>query len=193
MTAYQSLEPAPKTIETDRLLLRPYQPGDGAALLEAIEESRTELDAWLSWPRNITTLEGAEDLCLRRCADWIRRNDLTYAIFLRDSGQYLGSLGLHAPNWTDRTFEMGYFLRSSATGKGYMTEAVKALTHMALNTLSAKRIALWCESRNLPSIRVAELAGFEYEGTLRNFEIGPDGTERHYAIYSRIPNETGDA
>jgi RimJ/RimL family protein N-acetyltransferase len=100
---------------------------------------------------------------------------------------------LHEPNWTDRTFEMGYFLRTSATGNGYMTEAVKALTEMALKTLAANRVALWCEVRNLASIRVAQLAGFEYEGTLRNFEIGPDGSLRSYAIYSAISTKRSDA
>ncbi|MGH2550678.1 MAG: GNAT family N-acetyltransferase [Thermomicrobiales bacterium] len=193
MATHQSLEPAPGTIETERLLLRPYQAGDGVALLEAIEESRVEMDAWLSWPRNIKTAEDAEDLCLRRHADWIRRNDLTYAMFLHETGRYLGSLGLHEPNWTDRTFEMGYFLRSSATGNGYMTEAVKTLTQMALTALSANRVDLWGEVRNLASIRVAERSGFVYEGTLRNVEIGLDGSLRDYAIYSTIPTKGSDA
>lgn len=193
MTTHQTLEPAPETIETERLLLRPYRAGDGAALIEAIDESRAEMDAWLNWPKNILTVEDAEDLCLRRRADWIRRNDLTYAIFLRQTARYLGSLGLHEPDWKNRTFEIGYFLRSSATGNGYMTEAVKALVEMALTDLRANRVDIWCDVENVASRRVAELAGFEFEGRLRNFEIGADGTSRDFLIYSTIPQKEGDA
>jgi hypothetical protein len=40
MPAYLTLESVPESIETERLLMRPYQPGDGAQLIEALLESR---------------------------------------------------------------------------------------------------------------------------------------------------------
>jgi RimJ/RimL family protein N-acetyltransferase len=187
LATYKTLEPAPESIETERLLLRPYQPGDGEAVLEAIAESRAELGRWLSWPEKIQSLEAAEDLCLRRRAEWIRREDLTYGIFLKNSDRFLGATGLHSPRWDDRAFEIGYFLRTSATGNGYMTEAVKALVEMGLNALAANRLDAWIEPENHASIRVAELVGFTYEGCLRNFQLGTNGKPADYNVYAIVP------
>jgi RimJ/RimL family protein N-acetyltransferase len=187
---YPTLEPVPESIETERLLMRPYQPGDGAQVIEALLESRAELDPWFDWHQRFATVDDAEDLVLRRRADFIRRDDLTYALFDLQSGRFLGATGLHRPNWSDRIFEVGYFLRTSATGTGYMTEAVRALAAMALETLSANRIQLWCDADNRASQRVAERAGFTLEGRLRNHERANDGTLRDSLVYAVIPNAT---
>ncbi|CAN5402172.1 GNAT family N-acetyltransferase [soil metagenome] len=193
MPTHPTLEPAPESIETERLLLRPYQAGDGAVLIEAIEESRAEMDAWLNWPKNIQTIDDAEDLCIRRRADWLRRIEFTYGIFLRESNQYIGAIGLHNIDWSNRTLEVGYFVRRSATGNGYASEALIAVTNVAINELSFNRVELSCDSQNLASARVAERASFVFEGRLRNLERGEDGTLRDFLIYSRIPNDEGDA
>jgi RimJ/RimL family protein N-acetyltransferase len=187
MPTYPTLEPVPESIETERLLMRPYQPGDGAQLIEALLESRAELDPWFDWHRRFATVEDAEDLVLRRLAGFIRRDDCTYALVDRQSGRFLGATGLHRPKWEERIFEIGYFLRTSATGRGYMTEAVRALTAVALETLRANRVEIWCDANNLASQRVAERAGFTLEGRLRNHDFTSAGTLRDSLVYSVIP------
>jgi len=188
MTAYLTLEPVPESIDTERLLMRPYQPGDGAQLIEALLESKIELDPWFDWHQRFMTVEDAEDLVLRRRAAFIRRDDLTYALFDRQSDRLLGATGLHRPRWEDRVFEIGYFLRTSATGQGYMTEAVRALAAMALTALKANRVEIWCDARNVASQHVAERAGFTLEGRLRNHEVTHLGEVRDSLVYSVIPD-----
>ena len=68
--------------------------------------------------------------------------------------------------WSIPKFEIGYWLRTTLIGKGYMTEAVVALTKMAKETLKANRIEIRCDERNVRSRRVAERAGYRLEGIL---------------------------
>ena len=45
---YPTLEPVPELIETERLILRPYRLEDAAQVLEALLESKAELDPWFT-------------------------------------------------------------------------------------------------------------------------------------------------
>jgi ribosomal-protein-serine acetyltransferase len=190
MPPYLTLEPAPEEIRTERLLLRPFRKGDGSALLEALLESRSELDRYFFFRHAIATVDDAEDLCRQKQAEWISRNVLAYAIFDEwGKGRYLGSVDLVKINWERRKFEIAYYLRTSATGNGYMSEAVRALTSMALNDLAANRVELWCDVENVPSMRVADRCGFTFEGRLRNRGISPDGTPRDMFVYSIVPGD----
>ncbi len=190
MPPYLTLEPAPEEIRTERLLLRPFRKGDGPALLEALHESRVELDPWFAFRHTIATVDDAEDLCSQKHAEWISRSVLAYAIFDEwGEGRYLGSVDLVKISWERRKFEIAYYLRTGATGNGYMSEAVLALTAMALNDLAANRVELWCDVENVSSMRVAERCGFTLEGRLRNRGVSPDGTPRDLFAYSIVPGD----
>lgn len=185
---YPTLEPVPEEIFTKRLVLRPYRAEDAAQVIEALLESRAELDPWFTWHGRFSTVEDAEDLCLRRRADFIKRTDLTYGMFDKATGRFIGALGLHEPNWEVRKFEVGYFQRTSAVGNGYMTEAVIALTKMALETLRSNRIELFCDATNHRSAAVAERAGFTLEGRLRNHDLNNAGEPCDEFVYSIVPD-----
>jgi len=68
-----------------------------------------------------------------------------------------------------------------------MTEAVLGITAFAFDALGARRVEIRCDSRNLPSARVAERAGYLLEGELQNNEIGTDGEPRDILIYAMTP------
>jgi len=89
-----------------------------------------------------------------------------------------------------RSFEISYWLRTSATRQGYATEAVRLLVDVAYDQLQARRIALTCDQHNIASRRVAEHAGFVLEGTLRSSVLGSDGRPADSLVLSLVP-ETG--
>ena len=186
--SYPTLEPVPDELLTERLTLRTYRPEDAQQVLEAILESRAELDAWFTWHSRFATVEDALDLCLRRRADFMKREDLTYAMFEQTTGRFVGAVGLHRPQWEARIFEIGYFQRTSAVGNGYMTEAVRALTALALGALRANRVELWCDAANRRSAAVAERAGFTLEGRLRNHDLNTAGEPCDELVFSIIPD-----
>src|SRR5690348_7131982 len=100
----------PEEMVGARVLLRPYRAGDGAALWDAVEESRDHIVPWLPWGDTHKTPEDSEAFARRNAAKWILREDLSLSIWDRVSGRYLGGTGLHRIDWAVPSFEIGYWL-----------------------------------------------------------------------------------
>ena len=62
-------------------------------------------------------------------------------------------------------------------------------SYCAFDTLGNRRLEIRCDSCNLPSARVAERAGFQLEGELRNNELDTSGHPRDTLVYTKIPEE----
>lgn len=106
--------------------------------------------------------------------------------FLKGGGTLIGGSGLHDADWDLRHFEVGYWGRSSFSGKGLITEGVLALADHALESLAASRVFLTTDTLNVASWKLAERAGFELEGILRNERWNLSGGLRDTRVYSRI-------
>ena len=177
----------PLPIYTPRLLLRPPQPGDGPELNRAIIESFDALSVWMPWAKTPPSIEDSEENVRRAYAKWILREDLRISIFDKTTGKLAGSSGLHRINWDLPSFEIGYWVRTSFEGKGYITESTNALTQFAFKQLKAKRVEIRCNSKNERSIAVIKRLGFEYEGCLRSNDTHANSMEsRDTVVYSRL-------
>lgn len=176
----------PESFESERLLIRAPRRGDGAMVNEAIKESIEELRPWMPWADSAPTPEESEAELRGAIIRYMDRSDLRLLLFDKASGKLVGSSGMHRINWSARAFEIGYWLRSSCTGQGYMHEAVEAIAGVAVAELGANRIEIRCDSRNTASKRVAERAGFTLEGVLRQQERAVDGTLRDTMVFSKV-------
>lgn len=178
----------PSAVTTERLLLRVPQPGDGAALCTAVQESLAELRQFLGflpWVASEPTPESSEVRCRSGAANFVLRTDLPFLVFEKASGQLLGGAGLHRTVWTTPKTEVGYWMRSSRAGRGHAREAVSALVHYAFEHVRAVRVELITDEANAASCRVAERCGFVLEGTLMHERRAPDGTLRNTRIYAQ--------
>jgi RimJ/RimL family protein N-acetyltransferase len=180
---------APESIETPRLLLRVFRQSDATALhdalIESIEELRTHL--WfLPWVAEEQTLQSAQVRCRRAEANFLLRTDLAYLVFEKQSGRLVASAGLHRTDWTLPKTEVGYWVRSSETGKGYATEAVNALCRWAFESLGAERIELVTDEENLGSQAVAVRCGFALEGRLQHVMRDQNGGLRNSHVYAKL-------
>lgn len=162
------LRDLPDEMAGQRIVLRPYRPGDGAALWAAVEESRDHIRPWLPWGDTHRTPDDSEAFARRFQAKWLLREDMIASIWERSSGRFVGGAGLHPADWDIPSFEIGYWLRASAQGFGYMTEAAQAICGLAFDTFGANRVFIRCDSRNQRSANVARRLGFTHEATLRN-------------------------
>jgi len=181
----------PDRIETPRLTLRPPRTGDGPALHAALTESLPELRRFLAslpWVAAEQTIESAESFCRNGEANFIARRDLPFFVFEKVSGSLVASAGLHRTVWQTPKTEVGYWCRTTASGKGYVTEAVNALAEYAFQHIKAVRVELITDEENVSSRRVAERSGFVLEGVLRNERRAPDGTLRNTCVYARAAN-----
>ncbi|CAN5645168.1 GNAT family N-acetyltransferase [soil metagenome] len=174
----------PESFETERLLIRSPLPGDGKELHAAVRESIEELTPWMAWPKEHRTVDDSEASARRARVAFLQRSELRLHLCLRETETLAGSSGLQRIDWEVPKFEIGYWCRTGFTGRGYITKAVLGITAFAFDTLGARRVEIRCDSRNLPSARVAERAGYLLEGELRNNEVGTDGEPRDILTYA---------
>ncbi|WP_096190499.1 GNAT family N-acetyltransferase [Evansella halocellulosilytica] len=177
----------PHEFETDRLLIRMPKPGDGKTVYDAIKASSSELKRWLPFAYKGQSEEETEINIREAHSQFLKREDLRLLIFHKDTGQFIGTSGLHRINWDVPKFEVGYWIDSRFSGNGYITEAVEGITQFAFHELKAKRIEICCDSKNTKSRAIPERLGFQLEGILRNDDLSVDGSElRDTCIYAKV-------
>lgn len=184
MKQHPTLIDFPSEFTTARLLLRAPRAGDGAAVNAAIRESYAELRPWMPWARTLPTAEETETYMREKAAHFALRTDLVFQLFLRSSGEFIGATGLHRMDWSVPRFEIGYWLRTSRSGEGYMTEAVRGLTDFAVTHLHPRRLEIRMDHENAASRRVAERSGYPLEATLYNDRRNLEGEIVHSCIYT---------
>ena len=181
----------PEELSSERLILRSARAGMGQAVCAAVTESFEQLKPWMPWCQDMPTVEGMEAVMRQMQARFILREDLCYYFFRRGedgrAGRLLGGCGLHRMDWPLRRFEIGYWVRSSAQGQGYVSEMVQALSRMAFDQLRARRLEIRCDARNQRSRAVAERNGFQLEAVLRHALLGVDGEPADQCLYARWP------
>ncbi len=159
--------PAPYRIETERLVIRCYDPADAPLLKDAVDTSLDHLRPFSAWvddePQPVE--QKAELLKGFRTA-FDSAEAFVYGIFDREERELLGGTGLH-PRIGPGGLEIGYFVRASATRKGIATEAAAALTRVGFEVCQADRIEIRIDPQNVKSFGIPRKLGFPVEATLR--------------------------
>lgn len=182
----------PEYFETERLLVRSPLIGkaeihDYVIVNEAIRESLDELRLFLPFAQVVPTLLETEINLQQARLDFLKRTQFRYLIFLKESAQFIGVASLQAIDYQVKKCELGYWIHSHCSGKGYMTEAVQELVRLGFEQLDFKRIALQCERTNWKSRALAERLGFALEGILRNEDLSADGLRwTDTCIYAKV-------
>ncbi|MCL5995075.1 MAG: GNAT family N-acetyltransferase [Chloroflexi bacterium] len=161
------LRDIPTCFDTARLTLRCPQPGDGPEYHAAVLDSVDELRPWMRWAATTSTVDEDEARMRRAHIQFLERTDLCYLILQKGTDTLVGCTGLHYPDWSVPSFEIGYWVRTLYAGRGYITEAVIGLRDFAFEVLGARRLQIVCNALNARSAAVARRAGFEQEGILR--------------------------
>lgn len=175
----------PEQFESERLLIRCPQAGDGKALNEAVRESIRELRPWMPWAQTLPSISDSEETLRQARKKYLNRDELWLLLFLKGTNTLVGSSGLHDIHWDVPRLEIGYWCRTSFTGQGYMTEAVNAITAFCFNKLKARRVQITIDDRNNRSWHVAERCGFTLEGVLRKYAVAVDGKPCDMRMYAR--------
>jgi ribosomal-protein-serine acetyltransferase len=110
-------------------------------------------------------------------------------LWRKSDGLYVGGSGLHRMDWSVPRFEIGYWVRASLEGQGYISEAVHGITRFAFEVLGAERLEIRCDARNERSAAVARRAGYTLEGTLRRDSRDTSGGLRNSLIFSKLRGE----
>jgi RimJ/RimL family protein N-acetyltransferase len=159
--------PAPYRVETERLVIRCYEPSDAPLAKDAIDSSLEHLQPWMHWAdQEPQTVEEKTALLKSFRSAFDSGTNFVMGIFSPDESQQLGGTGLH-PESDAGGLEIGYFIRASATRQGYVTESTAALTRVGFEICGADRIVIRIDPDNLASLGVPPKLGFVEEATLR--------------------------
>jgi len=182
--------PPPYRIETDRLVIRCWNPPDAPLLDEAITSSLDHLRPWMPWaveePR---TLDERIELLRTFRGRFDLGDDFAYAIFSPDEARVLGGTGLHT-RVGETAFEIGYWIRADATGDGLATESTAALTRVAFELCGAERVEIRVEPANEASAAIPRRLGFVEEATLRRRLPSEEGQPaRDVVVFTMLAEE----
>ncbi len=149
--------------------LRPYAAVDGQALYEAARESVAEVYPWLPWCHPAYTLAEAVEWARSRAELAVAHPDLEYNfVIVGPDGRFLGGCGVNQINRIHHYANLGYWVRTSAAGRGVATEGVRQLATFAFANTDLVRLEIVCAVGNERSQRVAQRAGALREGILRH-------------------------
>ena len=149
---------------------------------QAARESLAELQLWMPWAHADYSIEETKSWLTTQVQAFQQGTNFEFAI-TSATGEYLGGCGLNQIDALNQRANLGYWVRSSATGKGVATTAVQLLRNWGFAHTELVRLEVLIAVSNTASRRVAEKSGAEYEGTMRG-RLRVHGTRHDAAMYS---------
>lgn len=176
-------------IETERFVLRCFDPKDAPALKAAVDASLDHIRPWIPWARDepLTLDQRVESLRSARGKFDLGR-DRMYGIFDRSEAAVLGAAGF-IDRVGEGALELGYWIAKEHARKGFTTEATSALVRTAFEIDLLERVEIHCEPENEPSAAVARKLGFRHDGTLRARLPRRDGPPASCMVWSLLRAE----
>lgn len=165
-------------IETERLTLRSFVPGDWRALHGMIVRYQASPMAVYDQPWPTAEEE------IRGVTEWFAGGDSFLAVCLKETGRFIGFVALN-PEEDDRSFNLGYVFDTPYHGQGYATEACRAALGRAFEDLQAERVVTGTAAANTPSVRLLARLGFTKTGEHSGaFATREDGTPLAFMGYT---------
>ena len=166
------------------ITIRPYEPADAEGLFNAATESAHDMFPWLPWCHPEYTLGEAEGWIALCEANRLAGSEFHFAI-LSALGEFLGGCGINGLNREHQFANLGYWVRSSAVGKGVATAATQLIRDWAFGNTDLVRLEIVAATGNHASARVAEKSGAIHEGRLHD-RLAIHGKTHDANIYSFV-------
>ncbi len=162
------MDAPPERIVTKRLILRRPKPEDGPAKYENSRDPA--VNRYMGWTPH-ATLQDAIYHVERTAARWVNGEEYSWVITEKPSDVAIGSIACHPQ---EHAVELGYVLAKNQWGKGYATEAAKAVFEWVVAQQDVFRVWANCDIENVASMRVLEKLGMSREGVLRRWRVRPN-------------------
>lgn len=153
---YELLIPKEPIIKTDRLVLRPLTVADAQAVFEWGSDER--VNKFMSYPE-ITAVE--QETAWLRFAETDKK-EWNWGFVLKENGKLIGSGSIGPNEDMAEYWGIGYNIRYDCWGKGYTTEAMKAIIRFAHEELGINKICSYHAVDNPASGRVMEKCGLTF-------------------------------
>lgn len=159
----------PEQIETERLLVRRIREDDASAIFEGWAQDK-QVTRYLTW-RPHQSIEQTREFVRGCLAAWEQETRFPYMIMLKENDQVIGMID---PRIEGPKVGVGYGAARGHWGKGYVSEATRAVIDWAFQQPTVYRVYATTDVENIASRRVLEKAGMQSEGILRKYVIHPN-------------------
>lgn len=153
--------------EGSAIVIRRYRPEDAPRHFEAVSESLAEISPWMPWCHPAYSLEESRAWIAHCGRAWEEGSEYNFAV-ADQSDHLLGSCGLNQFRLEHRLANLGYWIRTSATGRSVATTAVQRLIEFAFQETTFDRLEIVIALGNVASDRVAEKVDAVREGIARD-------------------------
>jgi RimJ/RimL family protein N-acetyltransferase len=163
-------------ITAGRLHLRPFRPGDAAAVCAACQDP--EIQRWTQVPvpyRPADARAFVEEVAPDK---WARGIGAVFAILDSTSGDLLGAIELDQTEPGGDTGEIGFWAAAPARRRGVMTQAAAVVCRWGFAEFGLRRITWCCLEGNHGSRGVARRVGFRVDPRTRTGTLRRDGRRR---------------
>ena len=174
-------------IETDRLLLRPFEPSDLDGLY-AIHSDEGVARYLYNEPRTYEETRAHLERKIAGASVGGEGEWLSAAVVLRETGELVGDISLLWASELHRQGELGFVFHPAHHSRGYATEAARPLLAFAFETLGLHRVIGRLEPRNVGSARVLEKLGMRREAHLVENEWIKNEWQSEY-VYAVLDRE----
>ncbi|MBR7828165.1 GNAT family N-acetyltransferase [Actinospica sp. MGRD01-02] len=148
----------PESIEIEELCLRRPSMADLEAFHNAAVASFAQLNPWMSWCTKPLRIEDRRGFIERAADKWAAQTAFHWFISDADT-RYLGTVSL-MDSIGPGALEIGYWLRTEATGRGIMTRCVTRVTALALALPGIERVEIRCDAANVRSAAIPRKLGY---------------------------------
>ncbi len=163
-----------------RISIRKYRTGDEFPLYEAIGESIVELTRWGFYHIGFTMEDAVNDV-ISRITTWTEGQAYTFLIEALPCREFIGNCRIEELELERNHASLGWWVRTSKTGKGIATAAGRLVAQAAFEDLHLRSLAIYTNADNIASRRVAEKIGAVL------VRIKPEDDGRYCAIFELKP------
>ncbi|MGE7780092.1 GNAT family N-acetyltransferase [Peribacillus sp. NPDC097264] len=153
-------------LETDRLYLIEIGKQHAESLFDIL--SREEVTRY-GGIETLLRLEESQRIIHSFRSSYINERGIQWGMVLKDTGRFIGTVGLNHLNKSNKRAEIGYEVHPDYRRKYYTWEAVREVLRFSFHELELHRIAAMAFPHNMPSTNLLKKVGFQEEGTLRNY------------------------
>ena len=154
-------------IETERLILREFRYDDAESMMRNwVSDDEVQ---WMYGEPSYKTKEEVISLL----DEYVGRNQSGYyyrwAVIEKESEECIGQVAYFFVDSGNRFAEIEYCIGTAFQGKGYATEATKAVINYGFDNIGLNKVQICVRPSNLPSAKVIEKCGFHKDGVLRQY------------------------
>lgn len=180
-----------RPIRTERLVLRPLTEADADDVFAY--QSLPDVVEYLPWP--VRDREESREHTAKR-AGFTRLADDKDAIILAaelvgpngEPGPVIGDMSIFLRSAVNAQVAIGWVFHPSRQGRGYATEAARAVLEFVFTEVGAHRVFAEVDPRNSPSVALCQRLGMRLEGLFVENEIFK-GEWSDLAVYAILDRE----